>query len=326
MDLTNPLWFHPNTVQHTFRMQPHASTKYRSAYRSVAIAACCASSLVWLAGCGQQTDSKELAIQEGLEALQYYDYNLAETKLSKVQPLLDPGSERWIEITFATAVAAWHSSPPSQPSTELAQDLFESILEAGASPQVTALAMINLARIAEVADYPRDPVELETARRLYAAVIEKFPDTAIAGEATLRLAQTYAQELDHSGVEKAIQQLTDYLEQHPESEWRSVIAQYRGDLYIERLNEPTLALESYQLAEASGFANETKEDIYFWRMAKLAQRTGKARLAAEYYKALVENYPRSQFGWFAANEVRTYNKNFPDAPIEMPEIQNAFSN
>lgn len=280
-----------------------------------------------VAGCGDSAvklEKQERLIEEGLLALQYYDYNLAETKLSEVQSKLPESSERWVEVTFATAVAAWHSSPPSASSTEHAKALFEEIVERANDPSVIALAKLNLARIAEVSDYLNDPVDISRAQQLYQEVMAMDPGGEYGSEATLRLAQTYVQSLTHEGVQEAIQTLEKYLNDYPNSKWRNVVAQYLGDLYIERLNDPAKALSNYQIALESGFANATREHIYVWRMAQLAKQSGDELLGAEYCQKLIREYPRSQFGWFAANQIREYNETHPDAPVELPDLQNAF--
>ncbi|GHC02691.1 hypothetical protein GCM10007047_19150 [Cerasicoccus arenae] len=281
-----------------------------------------------LVGCDQGEHSKhsenQKLVDEGLEALKYYDYNLAGNKLSKVQPNLDKGSDSWDRITFAAAIAAWHSSPPSAHNIELASSFFQQVIDHASDAQIIALAKISLGRIYEVSDYRTDEVDLPKAQSLYREVLSSESSNDLVSEATLRLAQTYVQTLTQEGLTRAISILGNHLESYPNSNWRSVVAQYLGDIYYERLNDPKNALNYYQIALEEGFANKTKEHIYIWRMAEFAKRSDQALLSTVYSTKLVEEYPRSQYGWFALNNIRRYNEANPDDSVPLPEMRNAF--
>ncbi|WPJ95841.1 hypothetical protein SH580_20705 [Coraliomargarita algicola] len=280
--------------------------------------------LCHLTGCNDSSQSQEDTVEAGFEALKYYDYNLAETKFNQAQSDLSPDDQEWTKITFSAAIASWHSSPPSGTSIDHAQSLFEEIVEKSEDAQVVAMAKVNLARIAEVADFPNDTVDLAKAQSLYEEVMTSAEGTDIAAEATMRLAQTHVQSLTEDGVQRAISLLENFLKNNPDSAWQSVAAQYLGDLYFERLADPAAALKAYQIAEAAGFANDTKAHIYIWRMSRFARLAGDQRLSAEYCKQLVENFPRSQYGWVAVKSIKEYNEAHPENAMAVPSIQNAF--
>lgn len=280
--------------------------------------------LAILPGCSSERsrdpDQIEMKLRQGEEALSFFDFNRARQLLAEVQPHLQPGSDQWVEATYALGLASWHSSPSTSAFINQAEALFEALIAARPESDFALQARIDLGRIDEIRDYRGDAVQIDRARERWREVMDLSPGTDFGYQAMLRLAQTYAQTLDFAEVQEATLIISNYLEKYPDSAWVSVAAQYLGDLYADYLDELEPALEAYQIAHQRGFANRARADLYVWRMAEFARRLDQQHLAVDYYQEILEKYPRSMFGTLARDHLREYVKQYPDSGLVVPEL------
>ncbi|WOO41277.1 tetratricopeptide repeat protein [Rubellicoccus peritrichatus] len=287
-----------------------------------------ASLIVLLHGCGPAELSdreKNDLIESGVAALEFFDFKKAYEDLSKVRPQLEEGSKQWEEVTYGLALAAWHTSPPDGFMVGLATELFQDLINQGKSPEIIAQVRLDLGRIYEITDFPGDKVNVEKAQQEFETVMKQNPGNDYGYQGMLRLAQTYVQELDTANAEKAANLISDYIARYPESEWKSVAAQYLGDIYYMYLGDDTKALEAYKIAKAAGFPNKSSMDVYIWRMGILAERTGKDRDATDYFYEIVTEYPRSVYGTYARDRVAEYVDKHPNSGVVVPELQQVTS-
>lgn len=200
--------------------------------------------LVVASGCAETKD-REAAAKAGIEAVEFFDFTAALHLLRPVQAEWPEDDPRWLEITYALGLAAWHASPPRQEWIELADRLFERIAEREGDNLIGAMARMNLARIAEIVDFPGDEPDFETALSIYDALRTEYAGEDIGMQAALRQASLIAFDLTEASARQAIALLAEELERNPDTRWAPVVWQYIGDLYIRWLNEIEPALEAY---------------------------------------------------------------------------------
>lgn len=261
------------------------------------------------------------AYNRGLAALEMFDYNEAYLQLVEVQPYLSQDDPRWLEATYSFALANWHRPPPNKENIERALALFQALLREDIPDNWRTRVRLSLARIYEIKDYPDDTVDIKEARSLYEMVRQEYPAGEFGYQATLRLAQTYVQELNQDSVQEAIKLIQAQIERDPNSLWAAIAWQYMGDLYANALLDPAAALAAYQKTESLGFPNESRAHIYLYRMANWATELGQENEAVRLLTRIVTDYPRSPYGTMARDRVREYANAHPDKGITPPELQ-----
>lgn len=275
-------------------------------------------------GCGSPersaNDSSDSAYKRGLAALEMFDFVEAYQELSEFQPTLAQSDPRWMEATYAYAVASWHRPPPDEEKIQQAVGLFRELLEADIPKEWKTRVKLSLARIYEVGDFPDDEIEIERARELYQEIIKEYPTGEFGYQASLRLAQTYVQELDPESVKEGIDTIRAQIERDPNNQWASIAWQYLGDLYNRSLENTKEALAAYREADEIGFANESRTDFYLWLMSEWALELGRTEEAVKLRTRIVEDFPRSPYGTLSRDYVRTYAANHPEKNITPPEL------
>lgn len=303
-------------------MNPNNS-KFNFYGRLVIIEVITAFTLIF-SGCNAQDrsgDGELSAYEKGLAALEMFDFGEAYDQLSIAQRELSPSDENWLDATYAYALASWHRPPPRAETINQAEGLFNELLAADISDDWKTRVKLSLARIYEVNDYPGDIVELDKARALYRDVVETHPTGEFGYQSSLRLAQTYIQQLDTSSILEGIKIIEEQIERDPDSNWANIAYQYLGDTYYFGMADPTKALEYYLIAEELGFSNDSSTHFFLWRMAEWANELGEEREAVRLWTRIVNEFPRSAYGTLSRDNVRAYVKKHPDSGITPPELQ-----
>lgn len=264
--------------------------------RKTLLALTCVGAL--LGGCGQPEPAPEDVphlIRSGMSSLQIMDFDTAQADLATALELMSPNDPKWGEVTFALAVAKWNNTPYSATEEQEARELMQNLLDSDVSSKIKNAARIAIGRMDEVAGEPGESTDVPAARELYRQVIADQPTGEAGYQASLRLAQTYVQELTPESVQKALEIIHAQIKRDPESPWASVAWQYAGDLQDEFLDNEELALEYYQKAEKMGFANNSRTDVYLWVMSQWALDLGKIDEAMRLWRRIVDDFPRSTF-------------------------------
>jgi tetratricopeptide (TPR) repeat protein len=217
-------------------------------------------------------------------------HDLAQAALATAEP----STEDWQWAVFLAALCAHQASPPTPAMIERAGDLYRLLLEKTPDSRYAPRAVMNLGRIEELADTYGDQPDLAAARRWYEEVVERWPDRAIAGEATLRIAGTHLQSFEGENVQKGIGLLKQWLDAHPEDPLASGMWQVMADAYFYPLAEPGRSLACYEQADRIGLLETGREGPIYWRMAVLADRFLEDRQRAViYYTRIIEKTPAS---------------------------------
>jgi outer membrane protein assembly factor BamD (BamD/ComL family) len=179
--------------------------------------------------------------------------------------------------------------------------------------------LLDLGRIAEVSDHLGDPTDVVEAQRYYARVRENYPNTDMAARATLLYAQSLAQSFEAEAIKQGVSMLEAEMKAQPDSAWYATIAQYTAQLYAFYLDDAKDALKPYDAAARAGFPRAADSDLYLWQYGLLAQEAGEDLIAADAFRRIVADYPRSIYGTVARQRMRDIAQKHPEALIKIPE-------
>ncbi|MFQ3671786.1 MAG: tetratricopeptide repeat protein [Verrucomicrobiia bacterium] len=249
------------------------------------------------AGCGPGSfagKDPESLIRTGAELLASFAFAEAEPRLRVAREEVEPGSELWQKATFLLAVSLRHQTPPSPRKIEEARLLLETLLQEAPESRYAPDALIALARLDELRNFPGDPVNPEGAARRYREVLERFPDSDLADLAFLRLA---AQGTLDAGNLEAARQTVALLEarmaERPDSPYRWAYWELLASINRLLLKDRPAALRAMIEADRSSLNAEGRRGTLFWNIATLAEELGDRKTAELYYKRLWEKAPRS---------------------------------
>jgi len=272
-----------------------------------------------LSGCGESSkpvDAKA-EIAAGTEQCLRYSFDLAADHFVRARAAAAPGTEEWLQATLGLAVAIHHRVPlNAQRINEQAVPLYEEAFAKGGRSLTAARAALNRGRAAEQRDEKDDPIDAETARTWYKKVAEGWADDPIAGEATLRLVESYIQTLDAEQARTGIALGEARATSHPADPWTGSLWQQAGDAWWVVVHDRENAIRCLLKAEEAGLPDPARGWITIWRIATLAEEAGKREIAIDHFRRIVEKYPASGKGWEAQQRLRGLGVEPP--PIRPP--------
>ena len=270
--------------------------------------ACCIALIVLAcAGCGDQAKTLDAnaEIAAGTEQCLRYNFDLAAGNFTRARAASAPGSAEYAQATLGLAVAIHHKVPlNAKRINEQAVPLYEEAFAKGGTSLVAARAALSRGRAAEERDEKDDPVDLDTARTWYQKVIDGWAGEAIAGEATLRLAESYIQTLKPDDVRKGVTLAEARATSHPTQPWSGSLWQQAGDACWIILHDRDNAIRCLVKAEQAGLPDPARGWITIWRVATLAEDAGQKDLAIEHYRNIVIKFPSSGKAWEAQERLR----------------------
>jgi|GEM_PF-1996763 len=277
----------------------------------------CIGSALMLGSCARQADTPEAHLVRGTEAIAAFDWDKAYVEFADARKGAEPKSELWLKATFGLANAAQHRMPASRATIEEARGLYEAVLAVEQNTPMAARSMLNLGRIAELADFFGDAVDLEAARKSYRGVIEQFAGTAFASEGTMRLAGSYISTFDRAETLKGIEILETWLREHPDEPMASAMYQYLGDTYFYPLGDYPKALAAYKQCDRLGWTQKGRQGGTYWRMAVMAERLSPPdrETAVTFYTKIIKETPTS--GKAYESQLALKRLGAPVPPIEL---------
>lgn len=273
-----------------------------------------------LVGCGgpaKPVDAKA-EIAAGAEQCLRYSFDVAAADFTRARAIATPGSEEWLQATLGLAVALHHEVPLSAKRiSEEAAPLYEEAFTKGGRSLVAARAAIGRGRVAEERDEKDDPVDIDTARLWYQKVVDGWPEDPIAGEATLRLAESYIQTLEPELARKGAELAEARATAHPAEAWAGSLWQQAGDAWWIVLQDRDQAIRCLMKAEEAGLPDPARGWITLWRIATLAEAGGKRDIAIEHFRNIVIKFPSSGKAWEAQEHLRAFGV---EPPVMRPPL------
>jgi tetratricopeptide (TPR) repeat protein len=269
-----------------------------------------------LSAAAETKDKADDNIAKGWQEVSFFNFKLAKEFFDQAVKANPVDSDEWIEASYGRAISLQHIVPPSPDYIAESEETFLLLAERYPDHRCAPRSLLNAARIAELVDYYQDPPRTEQARRLYREVIRRWGDLPIAGETTLRLAESYMRTFEPEQVRKGIEILKEWLDLHPNDPLASAMWQVMGDACFDPLKEYRKACRYYVLADDLGLIDEGRKILVYWRLATLARRELEDReLAVEYYTKIVNFTPTSGKAYEAQVALKKLGAPVPELSI-----------
>jgi tetratricopeptide (TPR) repeat protein len=255
--------------------------------------------IVLCAGCSRkETVVSADPITEGWMAYQLVDYKRAQNLFETARENAAPGSEAEAAAIFAQATTFWHERP--EPNPQRARELFEKVAATFPKSDFAPWSLLAIARIEalpRVADVPRiTQAERDRAIAAYERVQTTYPDHPAAEEALVLQQAAIIASLEPSDCERAVERLTAFLNQKPNSAYRSHAWAVLGNAldllerWPERLNAMIQSLETIEVDVSNPLM---LKPLHYWSIATVAEyKVGDLATARTYYRLLIEKFPR----------------------------------
>jgi tetratricopeptide (TPR) repeat protein len=224
----------------------------------------------------------------------------------------ETGSDAWAEATMGLALSLHQRQPDTQADKDAARALYTELTDALPDAAVSAVALLMLGRLDDLIDYFEDTADPASARTRYARVIRDFPSLPLVHIAALYRAESQIQSMDPEQVRAALAELHAWLDAHPDNPMASHQWMLIGYTQMYPLDDPAAAAEALVRAEEAGLPPNTKLDVFYWRVANLAQQGGKRNVAVRYYSRIVEEVRRTGFAYEARERIRELGADPPD--------------
>lgn len=261
-----------------------------------------------LTGCTQER-AVERSASEKLEKaeslVRILDFEGARELLLTTRPLFEKGEPQWSRSTYLLAVSDRFIKPVVPERIREAESLLEELFRESGNPELRSQAALDLGRLREREDYPGEPTDLAKARSWYREAEAIAPGIDMIARSRLRLAFSYAKQLEKEPVQEAITILKEFLSEHPDNPWSSVTLQYIGDLYAFWLNDTAAGFPYYERAYERGFSIETLTDRFLWRIIVWAEENNRPEKVIQYASELIDGYPRSTYQTLAREKIQT---------------------
>jgi tetratricopeptide (TPR) repeat protein len=278
-----------------------------------------------LGGCGSGGDGIEELESELTAARQYLsslNYSAAQKVYEAIYPVLPTDDPHWPEAAFGYANSLWHQTPPSPEGVEQARDIFTELAEKHADTDWGDSALLSLARIEMLRDFPGDEENPAGAEPILERLVEKSRGF-IRHEALVRLAECKRMDFrDRESLEAARKLLTDWLEAHPDNPLASLMWEQLAWMELLDFGRSEPALDAFLKAEAIGFADPSQAGLLFWEMAEISREVGRHGEAVRLYKTVITEEPTSGRAYDAQRALIQVRKTVPGFEgIEIPELR-----
>lgn len=275
-----------------------------------------------ITGCGTNPYEELLAdppkaLAAGQDLFEIYSFKEAREILEPLREQSEVGSEIWQESTFLLGLCRWHITPRGEFEVNSAVALLEELIEKTPQSSLIPDALIEVGRIYEIVDYPGDSKNVPKAREYYERVIADYPDHELAAIAILRLGQTYAEEISNKeSVNKAIEIVETWVNEHPESTYRSVLFRFIGETQVEILNDLENGLNNLILADESSMMPASRRGQEFLRIATIAEKLGKIDIAIKYHEFIYQKARRYSHVYLSELKVKELRGETPEPENE----------
>ena len=240
-----------------------------------------------------ESDTELQATKKGWNQYRLGNFNLAVNTFKKALETSPSGSEDYYSALYGLATT-WNLRRPDQ-DTDKAEELYRRILQEDPDNRYAPWSALALARMLHLVPVGQEP-DYKQVRAAYKAVIDRYPDHMAAEEAFLYLQSTYLQQLDEESARLVIQNVTDFIEAHPQSKYRSPAYSILATCYEvlgdgeKRLDYELKAYETAEIDPNNPFQDNSWR---YWLLATMAEfDAGNFDLARKFYNKLLDEYPQ----------------------------------
>jgi tetratricopeptide (TPR) repeat protein len=270
------------------------------------IAAMIAASLL-LAGCGDSSAPRDAAglLQQGWQSYAMGDFDFALDSFRKVERMGQTADEERFSALLGLATT-YHLS--TNPDLAKAAEYYAQ-LQAMGTDEARQHSLLGMALIAISEDRSAD------AQTQLMGLIEQYPDSMLADEAVLHLAdsllaptrgeETGEYDLPRDAqVERGIRVLEQRLESHPENPLAAQMHIMVANQYIGR-GDYRKAVDHLLAAEECGIGVSRTRSTVLWQIARVAEKQLKDYdLAETFYALYVHDFPRTALYYRASQSLK----------------------
>jgi hypothetical protein len=243
-----------------------------------------------MCGCSPQQE-KGNGLEEARRLLLSSRFNEAREILVELEKPLRRSGRLNADFLYLLGLSTWNSIPASNQSINEAKRLFEEIISDWPDTLYARLSRMNLARIAEIRDYPDDILDFEGAREIYRSLIDDFGGTPFGDEAQMLMAASYTAEFeDRISVDKGIALLEDLLDSRPDSPYRMQIHFFLGQIHDEITHNYAESVRHYRAADDLGIRSDDLRAKLSWKLAMICEeKLEDPKTAAHYFAKAARN-------------------------------------
>jgi hypothetical protein len=234
----------------------------------------------------------------------------------------EPKSQAWVEAAMGRALAAESLTPTNFDAVLESRRLYEEIAALDL-PEFSPRARLNLGRSYEVRWTGDQPIRLDDAREVYAALLADRPDDEYGDLAAMRLAGTYLQVVeDPASVRRGIEILTQRAEARPEAPLTPGLWEAAGRAHLMLLDEPVQGVRALRKALQLGLLNPRDVPDRYWLVATAAEdeRAKMYEVSAQYYRKIVVETPRSGRSFEAHQALQRLLAEHGDLGVTLPPL------
>ncbi len=251
-------------------------------------------------------------LPEAWQDVGFLDYRRAMPQFEKVRKGAAPDSDTWRKATLGLALCLHQRQPDVKGEKERAAELYDDLIASSDHESIQATALLLRGKLDQLVDYFGDEENFAGAAESYARVLRDWPESSSAGEAALYLAQTAIFTMDADAARKGIADLEMWATAHPDnpyasSHWLLIALAHRMPL-----EDQAAAVEASRSALKAGLPKEMKVDLLYWRIATMAQNSGKLEIARDFYTRIIVEVQRSSYTYMAQQRIREMGFEAPD--------------
>lgn len=273
--------------------------------------------------------SRDAGLVDADQVLEQARREMLSFRVTEARKILEAGaaafpedSEERGDYLYLLALSCWHTQPADANLVRRADGLLVETATENPEADYAPAAWLYAGRIRDIRDFSGDIPDYEGAREAYRQVMERYPDSLEAAEATAHHAVTFMKDTDDpESMARGAKLLEAWLAEHPEHEYGSSMALFLANVYDQFLPDTAKALQYYQHAYRLGFVNETRTGARLWRMAELARIENQPRDAVTYCQRIIRDYARSGRGHEAIEMLKDIRRAHPDLEFTIPELQ-----
>lgn len=206
------------------------------------------------------------------------------------------------EALFGLALCLHYQQPDTASDKTNAEKHYLELINQTdkASSRWQLLGMLNLAQLYDQIDYTLDTPQPAKAIELYNQILDKFPNSPVATQALLYRSVLEIAGMNPQTASNAVKALQLWAKTHPGDPDLYNLWCLVAQACLNPLDRPDEAIEAYRKAEQAGLPPNSRKDIFFWRLANLAESAGQTELAIHYYREISENLRHTNFAYEAA--------------------------
>lgn len=258
-------------------------------------------------------------LAQAWEDVGYLDYRRALPQFRRILKAADASSAEWRQAMLGQALCLHQRQPDVKADKERAAELYDALIAASDKEPIQATALLLRGKLSQLVDYFGDEEDFAGAAESYQRILRDWSESSSAGEAALYLAQCAIFTMDKDATRKGIARLEAWVKAHPDnpyaaSHWLLIALAYRMPL-----EDQSAAVDASLNALKVGLPKEMKVDRLYWRIATMAQNSGRLEVARDFYTRIIVEVQRSSYTYMAQERIK-------DMGFEAPELVDPFEN